>query len=261
MSEAKVYTNVKNVRNVTAVQNKKTVYKNVVGSPFVLKWPTIHTDLGQTTLTQLVKTLTPLGNYRKECKSIKKKDSNKSTSTTTIPKPELYDRVHVGINQVTRFMETYIEKKQTNTQPTDKTPVIYICKREIKPLQLCQHLLYMAALAQIRIVPMPAEAESKMSQALGIKRACVVLVEIMENKEEALRLSAQEIPCIDAPWLTSALQHQQPVVTYRSDATIKTLKTTGPPPKQKNQQKQQQQQQLKRKNQEDQEATSKKIKV
>jgi len=73
----------------------------------------------------------------------------------------------------------------------------------------------------------------------------------MENKEESLRLSAQDIPCIDAPWLTNALQ--QPVV-YRSD-TIKTLKTTGPPPKQK------QQQQLKRKNQEDQEATSKKIKV
>lgn len=75
-------------------------------------------------------------------------------------------------------MESFIEKKQTNTQPVDKTPVIYICKREIKPLQLCQHLLYMAALAQIKIVPMPAEAESKMSQALGIKRACVVLIEV-----------------------------------------------------------------------------------
>ncbi|GAN10566.1 hypothetical protein MAM1_0370c10109 [Mucor ambiguus] len=256
MSEAKVYTNVKNVRNVTAVQNKKTVYKNVVASPFILKWPNVHTDLGQTILTQLVKTLMPLGNYRKECKSTKKKDTKKSTSTT-IPKPELHDRVHVGINQVTRFMETYIEKKQTHTQPADKTPVIYICKREIKPLQLCQHLLYMAALAQVKIMPMPAEAESKMSQALGIKRACVVLVEIMENKEESLRLSAQDIPAIDAPWLINALQ-QQPVVAYQSNATIKTLKTTGPPPKQKNQQKQQQ---LKRKNQEDQEATSKKIKV
>lgn len=79
----------------------------------------------------------------------------------------------------------------------------------------------------------------------------------MENKEESLRLSAQEIPCIDAPWLTNALQ-QHPVAVYRSEATIKTLKTTGPPPKQKNQQKQQQ---LKRKNQEEEEASSKKIKV
>lgn len=122
------------------------------------------------------RTLTPLGNYRKECKSIKKKD--KKSAFAAIPKPELHDRVHVGINQVTRFMETYIEKKQTNTNPVDKTPVIYICKREIKPLQLCQHLLYMAALAQIKIVPMQAEAESKISQALGIKRACVVLVEV-----------------------------------------------------------------------------------
>lgn len=108
---------------------------------------------------------------------IKKK--NKKSPSTAIPKPDdLHDRVHVGINQVTRFMEAYIEKKQTNTNPVDRTPVIYICKREIKPLQLCQHLLYMAALAQIKIVPMPAEAESKMSQALGIKRACVVAVEV-----------------------------------------------------------------------------------
>jgi hypothetical protein len=55
MSEAKVFTAQANVRNVTANQNKKTVYKGVVNSPFVLKWPSIHTDLGQTILNQLIK--------------------------------------------------------------------------------------------------------------------------------------------------------------------------------------------------------------
>ncbi|KAI8638755.1 hypothetical protein BD408DRAFT_422504 [Parasitella parasitica] len=157
-------------------------------------------------------------------------------------------------------METYIENKQTNTNAPDITPVIYICKREIKPLNLCQHLLYMAALAQIKLVPMPADAESKISQALGTKRTCAVLVEIMEDKEESLRLSAREIPCIDAPWLKNALE--QPV-TYRPN-TIKRLKTTAPVVKKKGQpqqQKQQQQQQLKRKNQDDLETTNKKSKV
>jgi hypothetical protein len=55
MSNAKVFHADKNVRNVTAAEKKKTVYKNVLGSPFILKWPTIHTDLGQTVLTELLK--------------------------------------------------------------------------------------------------------------------------------------------------------------------------------------------------------------
>lgn len=55
MSEAKTFSTQHNVRNVTANQNKKTVYKAVVNSPFMLKWPSVHTDLGQTIFTQLIK--------------------------------------------------------------------------------------------------------------------------------------------------------------------------------------------------------------
>jgi hypothetical protein len=76
-------------------------------------------------------------------------------------------------------METYI---QTTTK-SKGTPVIYICKREIKPLQLCQHILSMAALAKIKLVPMPNDTESKLSQALGINRACVVLVEVRKESQ------------------------------------------------------------------------------
>lgn len=68
----------------------------------------------------------------------------------------------------------------------------------------------------------------------------------MENKEESLRLSAREVPLIDAPWLNNALDQQ---ASYRNDDTIKIIKTTGPLMK-KNQQQQQKQKQavLKRKN-------------
>lgn len=55
MSEAKVVNSKRNIRNVTANQHKKTIYKAVVNSPYVLKWPSIHTDLGQTVITQLIK--------------------------------------------------------------------------------------------------------------------------------------------------------------------------------------------------------------
>lgn len=75
-------------------------------------------------------------------------------------------------------METYIQTRQSKG-----TPVIYICKREIKPLQLCQHLLYMAAVAKIKLVPMPNDTESKLGLALGINKACVVLIEVRANVE------------------------------------------------------------------------------
>ncbi|KAI8069775.1 uncharacterized protein B0P05DRAFT_550827 [Gilbertella persicaria] len=227
MSEAKVFTSVQNVRSTTANQTKKTVFKHVLASPFILKWPTIHTDLGQTILSQLLKTLEPIGAYRNQCRQIKKEKK-----PDQIIAPELNQRLYVGINQVTRYMEKYI---QDNPVESDKTPVIYICKREIKPLQLCQHVLYMAAVAKIKLVPMPAQAEARIGKALGMHRASVVLIEIMENKEESLRLSAKEIPLVDAPWLENALNRP---VNYIGDTT-KTLKTTAPDKKQ--------QQQLKRK--------------
>jgi hypothetical protein len=64
----------------------------------------------------------------------------------------------------------------------------------------------------------------------------------MENKEEALRLTAKDIPLIDAPWLNNALD--QPA-TFKTDS-VKLLKTTAPIIK-KNQQQKQQAPTLKRK--------------
>lgn len=55
MSTVKTFVAENNVRNVTATEKKKTIYKNVLGSPFIIKWPIIHTEMGQTILTQLLK--------------------------------------------------------------------------------------------------------------------------------------------------------------------------------------------------------------
>jgi hypothetical protein len=69
---------------------------------------------------------------------------------------------------------------------------------------------------------------------------------VVENKEESLRLSAREVPLIDAPWLNNALDQQ---ASYKNEDTMKIIKTTAPIVK-KNQQ-QQQQKTLKRKNEDD----------
>lgn len=127
----------------------------------------------------------------------------------------------------------------------------------------------MAALAKIKLVPMPADSECRLGTALGITRASVVLVEvntyrvtkqslmalifhelqILENKEESLRLSAKDIPLIDAPWLTNALNQQ---VHFAHD-NVKILKTVAPIKAPKQQQKT-----LKRKADEDDQPTENK---
>jgi hypothetical protein len=120
-----------------------------------------------------------VGEFKRKCRAAKKEKKSKQAMDITIEQPDINKRVHVGINEVTRFMETFIENKRSNKKnSSDSTPVIYICKREIKPLQLCQHLLHMAALAKVKLVPMPADSECRIGRALGINRASVILVEV-----------------------------------------------------------------------------------
>lgn len=70
------------------------------------------------------------------------------------------------------------------------------------------------------------------------------MLKVVEDKEESLRLSAREVPLIDAPWLNNALDQQ---ASYRNDDTVKIIKTTAPVIKKS----QQQQKVLKRKNEDD----------
>ncbi|KAI8881315.1 hypothetical protein K501DRAFT_223325 [Backusella circina FSU 941] len=217
MSEAKVLqATTSAVRAKSKPENTRVVYKNVVGSPFLLKWPTILPDLSESIFTQLLKTLEPIGHYKKSIRENKKQQKN-NNKTQPPPPPELSHRLHIGLNEVTRFLESYIDKKRNNT-PITSEPIIYICKREIKPVLLCQHILTMAALAQVRVAQMPAGAENKLGKALGIRRAAVVVV---EWKPEDVNV---QIPLVDAPWLSGALAHQ-PV--YASVAS-KTLQTAAP---------------------------------
>ncbi|CAO3673202.1 unnamed protein product [Rhizopus stolonifer] len=171
--------NLAGASSIRAETAKRPVYKSIIGSPFTLQWPKIQTEFGNTILTHLLKALEPIGEFRKKCKAHKKT----SKEPLSLEKPKIYNRTHVGINQVTRYLENYIEKKTTGKQP-----LIYICKREIKPLQLCQHLLYMAAVANVKLMTMPADSELKIGNALSITKASVLLVEVKLSRGMRLGL-------------------------------------------------------------------------
>ncbi|EIE91911.1 hypothetical protein RO3G_16622 [Rhizopus delemar RA 99-880] len=133
-------------------------------------------------------------------------------------KPEIYDRVHIGINQVTRYLEKYIESQ------SQKEVLIYICKREIKPLKLCEHLLYMAAVAKVKLIPMPADSEQQLGKTLDLHKASVILVEAVENKEDSLLFDAKQVPMVEAPWLRNSIGE---LPKYETNY-VKTIETTVP---------------------------------
>ncbi|KAI9012663.1 hypothetical protein CLU79DRAFT_708931, partial [Phycomyces nitens] len=136
--------------------------------------------------------------------------------------PDILNRVHIGINQVTRHLETLIKNKSAGQPPA--TSAVFVCKRDANPPHLCTHLLSMCALADIKIVSLPPDTEPMLAGALGIRRACAIAVEVKKNKEESLRLELRAAHPVHAPWLKSAIA--EPHVYYPTN--IKTLETTAP---------------------------------
>jgi hypothetical protein len=112
-----------------------------------------------------------VGEYRKQVRTLKKQKKKEIAE-----KPDLLNRLHIGINSVSHYLETFIQNKPQQHENT--TPFIYICKREIKPVNLCQHIIYMAAIANIQLLVLPDASENKLGKALNISRASVVLLEV-----------------------------------------------------------------------------------
>ncbi|CAO3698934.1 unnamed protein product [Rhizopus microsporus] len=182
--------------SIRAETAKRPVYKSIVGTPFSIQWPKISNELGQTIVDHLIKILVPIGAYRKERKTQKKLKK----PLDNIVMPDIYSRIHIGINQVTRYLQKYIDNNNNNNNNNKNSQhvILYVCKRDIKPAQLCQHLLYMAAVANIKLIPMPFDSESKLSNALGMTKTACILVEVSVFLAFALLYIKTDIsqPCI-----------------------------------------------------------------
>ncbi|KAF7726962.1 hypothetical protein EC973_008157 [Apophysomyces ossiformis] len=217
MSSVQTHTG-ESIRKVAA--ERRVVYKNVLDSPFFLKWPAVPNELGQSILSKLIKSLEPIGDHRRASRTRHKVDPCDMTSSL----PDIAKRVHTGLNSVTRYLERQVELKNTEKTTTlDKNVAVFVCKREIKPVHLCSHLLSLAALANIKIVTLPQESEANLSYALGLNRVSAVLMELTDS-EESLRLILRDVSAVNAPWLTSPIGQPRP---YEM-TNIKTLQTSVP---------------------------------
>ncbi|KAG2226316.1 hypothetical protein INT45_005988 [Circinella minor] len=231
-------------------QAKRKVFKNVLDSPFVMKWPAIPNEVGQSVLTHLITLLEPIGTIRRENIKKKKKEEKQTSSY-----PEIYKRLRTGNNTITELLEKIIQDKEQD-HPDRWT--IFVCKRDIQPTQLCNHLLPMCTMAKTKLVPLPEGSVVKIGQALHIPRVSVLALQIKEDngdnkEEERLRLAVEEVPNLpQTQWLDDATSSKG---TYQP-TNVKVIQTTAPikqPKKQPQpQQQQQQKQQKQQKRQQDQ---------
>ncbi|KAI8336932.1 hypothetical protein BC941DRAFT_426148 [Chlamydoabsidia padenii] len=175
--------------------HRQNIFKSVIESPFIIKWPRIGSELSGRLFDSLLKVIESVGEYRKADRSATKVINNSdkledSKSDSVIPRIVSEQRILVGINDVTKHLERMIQVRGSDKNLTEndltgiKAPcsAIFICRRDIKPIHLCSHILTLAALAQVKLIPLPMDSEGRLSQALNLKRASVLFIEVLYNK-------------------------------------------------------------------------------
>ncbi|KAJ2963260.1 hypothetical protein NQZ79_g1695 [Umbelopsis isabellina] len=187
-----------------AEEKRKVVYKAVLDTPFILKWPFTPANIHDEILQLLCDNLKPLGQARAERRRQRK---NKVKVAENLPASPI---VITGINAITRNLE----KKD----PDDSDALLFVCRGDIDPSQLCAHFPQLSALANRKLVSLQQGAETAISSSLGLKRVSAVQIQGTGDLWERLVKATSVIPTLDAPWLEARYMNTQ----------IKTLETSTP---------------------------------
>ncbi|KAH0591048.1 hypothetical protein H2248_001158 [Termitomyces sp. 'cryptogamus'] len=160
--------------------------------------------------------------------------------TTTLERPSVSKHLIVGINEVTKRLEqkVYAERvtRVTLHSCTDKSPscslaVILVCRSDINPPILVDHLPHLVAALNslrpeqpVRLVPLQPGAETLLSQALGLRRAAVLGFDSdCPNLQPILKL-LRNLPTLSATWLASSV----PIVEKFVPTHVKQVRTSVP---------------------------------
>ena len=119
-----------------------------------------------------------------------------STSLNLAPQPpKMLQHLTVGINEVTKRLESQIQRSRTTvvttaadseiSLPRPSLKIILVCRADIDPPLLIDHLPHLVAAYNsiqnsdaIKLVPLPRGAESSLAQAIGLRRAAVVGIDV-----------------------------------------------------------------------------------
>ncbi|KAI9060557.1 hypothetical protein FKP32DRAFT_1632524 [Trametes sanguinea] len=165
--------------------------------------------------------------------------------------PPIVSSISVGINEVTKRLERLASSHRrpvTSTshaadgsagegsQPAPRARVVLACHADIDPPNLIGHIPNLVAACNSSpaasasqqctwLVPLPKGAEQTVADALGLRRASMVLIEDSAPGFLKLEPLIRGVPLLTAPWLLPpSLSHSVALVPTH----IKQLKTTAP---------------------------------
>lgn len=188
------------------MRNKRIFFILLLLNPFLsIERPTISPSLQENILSQLISLLDGVAAYYQYARNARKKarlaanssdqnqvaPSNTESCTQPTSTPPITLHITLGINEVTKVLETEIRSSRqfvvtadtTSDTSLPLTSVIFICHADLDNPAIVAHLPQLIALCnstrphghQIRVVLLPAGAQSSIAHALGYPRRVSVM--------------------------------------------------------------------------------------
>ncbi|TVY13676.1 hypothetical protein LARI1_G008407 [Lachnellula arida] len=253
----------------------KTIFQ--LDSPFTrIQWPEINPEQQDTILELLCSILSPIGQHRlnhiqpskgKRDKKRKRKEAKLAevpSDTSKPPVPEISSFVVVGLNSITRHLESSskaskpkqardyvievtkahepanakileITNPEDKPQPSPHLSAIFV-PRSSQPSILHTHLPQLIATASkehpdlpaTRLVQLPKDCDARLCEALGLSRVSFIgLLEGAPHSKALVELVRESVSEIKVPWLHEAQKGKYLPVK------INAIETLAPPVKEK----------------------------
>ncbi|PPQ67363.1 hypothetical protein CVT24_011546 [Panaeolus cyanescens] len=151
------------------------------------------------------------------------------------PQPDLTSHFIIGINSVTRRLESDLRRlrvhqiPEATKDPTSPLKCIFVCRADVNPSLIIDHLPHLVAAYNSRqknpvlLVPLPEGAEQAIAQTLGVRRAAVLALNSEYRLSEKVNQLLQTVPPLRASWLSGDDDQQSLIPTH-----TKHLRTTAP---------------------------------
>ncbi|KAJ7040444.1 hypothetical protein C8F04DRAFT_256567 [Mycena alexandri] len=163
-------------------------------------------------------------------------------------RPAVLSHLAIGINEVTKRLDAQIRslRKAVSVTPhpaVDPTPlpltapikVIVVCRTDVDPSVLIDHLPHEVAAFNssqpsepIMMIPLPKGAEKQLADAVGLRRAAVIAMDINTPGLEMFASILESVPTLTASWLTSLAASATPGQQQLIPTYVKQLRTTAP---------------------------------
>ncbi|KAF5385237.1 hypothetical protein D9615_001283 [Tricholomella constricta] len=274
---ARTHNHVSNRAKIRDGGARKVVFRGLLDNPYRIQWPTVPFNVQSAILALTLATLDGVAEHQLKRKrkrqpkadqqqqqpqkkrlvdapsetqspgfndaqtvAIDGSSASASLEEVSFERPIILQHLVIGINEVTKQLESQIRTKRLTVISTTSDPiqalhscslqVILVCRADINPPILIDHLPHLVAAynslqpqSPIKLVPLPVGAELLLSRAVGLRRAAVMGIDSEWPDLNAFMSSLETVPTLAATWLTSSVPHPKFVPTH-----IKHLRTSAP---------------------------------